>query len=180
MSEKKEKKKPKLVLKNLSGIQLALIEASRAHRAIIESSAMQRAIVESARISKIIHQSTIGLQTIMKTQTQLHKMLTEQARILEACQVPQALKAMAQYEANVRRLAKQFSRVQQMVRIPLPITSLETRIRTIPSRADRAINSLLNYIAFLEGELSKEKTKNKELLRILEELRKDVKRRYVV
>ena len=179
MSKKKEKKKPKSVLENLSGIQLALSEASRAYKAIMDTSAMQ-AILASAKISKIIAQSTTGLRTIMETQMQLQKMVMEQARILRASQVSQALKTISAYRESARKLAEQYSRIQQMVQISAPLTSLETEIRAIPSRTDRAIKSLLNYIAFLERELSKEKAKNKELLRILEELRKDVKRRYVV
>ncbi len=179
MSEKKEKKKPESVHKNLTRIQLALVEASRANSAIMRTSVIQ-AMQASARISKIFDQSTIGLQTMIKAQAQLNKMAMKQARLLQAFQVPQVLKAVVAHEKNALGLAAEYSRIQQSIQKSISLPSLETHVRAIAPRTDTTMKSLLNYVEFLEKELTKEKAKNKELLRILEELKKEIKKQYVV
>ena len=180
MSEKKEKpkeKKPESILISLSNIQTSLSEAMKAQKAI----SMQVAKVAETAVKPLTSLAQ-SLQTMNTFTNAINSVIQQQQQaVMRALQAPLVSQTMLQYQAHVKTLEESLARIRKMVELPrIDIPTITTELTAIPSQNNRTINSLLRHIEFLETELAKEKAKNKELLRLLEEKRKELKKQYVV
>jgi hypothetical protein len=181
MSEEKEKdkeKKPLSVLTELSNIGVGLSEAMRAQAQIMQSSIAQQAL-QSARI----FDSFNGLSSSFKTMASINNMIREHQAIIPAFQQPPIMKTMLEYQTGISILAKQLVGINKMIQsVKMPkiaIPTLSTELAVIPRQNDTLVRSLLREIELLEKELAKEKAENKQLMALLEEKRKELKKQYV-
>lgn len=179
--EEKKKEKKTTVLNGYTSIQASLSQAMVAQSAIV-SSGFARLGMESARIAQAMSNS---LGTI-KMMEGINRMVRQQNAVTQALQSAfqnsSLIRAMTTYENQTRRLAENIVAINQRVQsihTEVVVPAIRTELATIPRQTDVTVRTLENYIVALEKELAKEKEKNKELLELLEEKRKDLKKQYV-
>jgi len=179
--EEKKKEKKTTVLDGYTSIQTSLSQAMVAQSAILNS-AIARQAMESARIAQAMSNS-LGTIKMMEA---INHMVRQQNAIMQvlqnAMQNSTVIRAMATYENQTRRLAESIATINQRIQsIPTKIVvpAIKTELATIPRQTNVTVRTLENYIVALEKELAKEKMKNKELLALLEDKRKELKKQYV-
>jgi predicted RNase H-like nuclease (RuvC/YqgF family) len=177
--EKKEKgKKGKTisVFNELSTSSIGLSEAMKAQAQIMQSSVALQAL-QSAKILEPFKY----VAGTLKLMASFNNMIKQHQIVMQTLQQSSVgLKTMLEYQSQVRQLADNLVRINKMVEpLKFPIPKLTAELTAIPPRNDTLVRSLLREIEFLEKELSKEKAKNKELLALLEEKRKELKKQYV-
>jgi len=164
------------VFNELANISISLSEAMTAHTQIMQSDMAKQALQSAKVFESFKHMAgTLQLMASFNDLVKQHRIVMktfEQSSI--------GLKAMLEHQSHVKELASSLTRINDMVK-PLKFTvpELKTELTAIPSKNDTLVRSLLREIEFLENELSKEKAKNKELLALLEEKRKQLKNQYV-
>jgi hypothetical protein len=91
-----------------------------------------------------------------------------------------SLRTRTLIENQLRNYAVTFTRINQIAK-PLiaPTPALTQALVAAPPKNEVLVRSLLREIEMLEKELAKEKGKNKELLALLDEKRKELKKQYV-
>lgn len=174
--EKLKEKKQKSILINLSNIQTNLSEAMKAQETIT----MQ--VAKLAIATKPLASFTSPLASLAQSLRAMNIFNTaiHQHAFIRALQAPLVSQAMFQYQAQVKALAEGLTRVSKMVEMPkINISTITTELTAIPPQNNRTVKSLLRHIDRLEKELSKEKAKNKELLQLLENMKKKVKQQYI-
>jgi hypothetical protein len=180
MSEKKEKEKEKKDISiNLSTIDHELSEALKIQTEVMLSPLVQAAL-KTARIFDSFNHMTESLQYMES----VNRIIKDSKMIFTSFEYSmESLKAMFEYGAGTKKLLEQFSginRILDSVKIPeIAIPRLETELAAIPPQNDILIRSLLREIDLLEKQLAKEKIKNKALIAILDEKRKELKKQYV-
>jgi len=180
--EKKEKEKDKKttsISDRLVTITLGLSEAKKAQAQIMQSAIAQQAL-QSARISESFQRMAGTLQTM----TSFNNMIERHQLVMQTLQQSSiGLKTMMEYQSGVRELANRLVGINKMitsVKMPTPIIpKLTTELAAIPPQSNTLVRSLLRQIEFLEKELAKEKSENKQLLALLDEKRKELKKQYV-
>jgi hypothetical protein len=182
MSEKEEKERKKKALSipvNLSTIDRELSEALRLQRQMMLSPLVLEAL-RTARIFDSFNHMTESLQCMES----VNRIIKDNHIVFKAFEYSfEGLKAMLGYGAETKKLLEQFSGISRLVesiKVPeIAIPKLETELVAIPPQNDALVRSLLRQIDLLEKELAKEKIKNKGLIALLDEKRKDLKRQYV-
>ena len=179
--EEKKKEKKTVVLDRYTSIQTSLSKAMIAQNAILNS-AIARTAMESGRIA----QAMINSLGTIKMMEAINRMVRQQDAITQALQNTflnsTVIRAMTTYENQARRLAESIATINQRVQsmnMEVVAPTIKTELAIIPRQTDVTVRTLEKYIVALEKELAKEKGKNKELLRLLEEKRKDLKKQYV-
>jgi len=175
--EKKEKeKRPISVFEELSTISLGISEAMKAQAQILQSSVALQAL-QSAKVCESFKHMAGTLQSMAS----FNNMIKQNQIVIQTLQQSSiGLKAMLEYQLHMRQLADNLARINKMVQpLKFPTATVTTELIAIPPRNDTLVRSLLREIEFLEKELSKKKAKNKELLALLDEKRKELKKQYV-
>jgi len=165
------------VFNELSTISFALSEAMKAQAQILQSSVALQAL-QSAKVFESFKRMAGTLQSMAS----FNNMIKQNQTVMQTLQQSSiGLEAMFEYQLHMKQLADNLARINKMVQpLKFPTAPLTTELTDIPHRNDMLVRSLLREIEFLEKELSKEKAKNKELLALLEEKRKELKKQCVV
>lgn len=187
MAEKKERKKlkekkPESILFSLSNIHTSLSEAMKARETIFGRVAKlaQTTAISLASLEQPLNSLALSLQTMDSFYTVINSAVRQQQAIMRVLETPPVLQAMFQFQAQVNTLTEGLARIREMVELPkISIPTITTELTAIPLQNNRTIESLLRHIDRLEEELSKEKAKNKELLRLLENMKKRAKQQYI-
>jgi len=176
---KEEEKKPKSILERYSDIQKNLISSEKLHKTLVEYSQGIKALSDLVETNRI-RQSAVALQGILAFQKAIGGVV-QQASVVQALQVSSVARAMAQYQRNVQSLVKNYETIGKLVQLSkVDIPLVTARIENIPSQTSNAMRSLLSHIDYLERELAKKETENKELIRIIGELKQKAKKEYIV
>lgn len=177
--EKKEKEKEKKVLpvfKGLSTISLGLSEAMKAHARIMQSPVAQQALQ-----SALVFDSFKHMAGTLQSMAKFNDIIRQNQIVIQTLQQSSiGLKTMLEYQSQIGQLSANLTRINKMVSLlKFPTAMLTAELVSIPRQNDTLVRGLLREIEFLEKELSKEKTENKELRALLEEKRKGLKKQYV-
>jgi predicted RNase H-like nuclease (RuvC/YqgF family) len=179
--EEQKKKKSQLIASNLA-IQNSLSEAIRAS-ATLQSVFIDQASAVQFKAPDWIRQTASNLQTMLSFSNAITSAIQQQQttmRALHAFQAPLVSRTMFQYQTQIRALSEGLVRINRMMQMPkIDIPVIKTELHTLPSHNNKTIDILLRYIDSLEKELVKEKAMNKELLRLLEDIKKKVKQQYI-
>jgi soluble cytochrome b562 len=182
MSEEKKEKEKKTISVSieLSTINKQLTEAMNFQREI-----MQSPIVEQALQVAKVYESFWQMNDTLQCMASINSVIQESQKALQALESSTAgMRAMLEYQTGINKLMEQLGEVSNMVasvKIPeIAIPKLNTELATIPSQNNTLVRSLLREIDLLEKELAKEKTKNKGLIALLDEKRKELKKQYVI
>lgn len=170
---KKEPKKNSPVLE-FSAMKLALSQTKEAQKALMESSQLLKTLMEPFAL-KAYKQSVSMYRAMLPV---VSSIFTAQQSILQAFQSSKVLETFVKCRESVQKLAKTYLAINKAIALPrqIAVTQITPMMETIPSQTKTAVNSLLRHIEFLEKELAKERAKNKELLRILKERGKELKK----
>lgn len=175
---KENKKKEKKIHPVLEGIRLAFNQTTEAQKALMESAPLLSALTEYPGVLDALKQSAMSLRYV----SELSKMLMkEQKEIVRALLSSGALSVVSDFRQDLQKLAELTVGIREMVKMNknIDVPTLLPKIEAIPSQTNAVINGLLRHIDFLEREMAKERQKNKELLKLLEEKRKELKKKYV-
>lgn len=180
MSEKKrektEKKKRKPLLPDYSPIQSTLTATASVYKTLVESSGMQEYLKTMRETWKTtLDQHMAVLQSVAPYLGEIQRMRELYLGALNT----QVMKPLMQVRRESQRLLQQISEVNRMVISKVPSASIIPIARAIPSVAKSTIEGLARHVALLEEELAKEKEEKKELIRIIDEMRKKLKKKYV-
>lgn len=174
-NEKKKEKKPITVVEQWNNISLSVTDTIRIQRELMQSNAVNTAL-QAARAT----QSFIQTAAFLKSFQGLNETLRANSQIIQQVYQTPGLKAMAEMQQQMGKLNADFVRASQIARSPtIQMPILTTQLKAIPPQRDTVIRSLVSQIEYLESELAKSKTENKELIRQLEEKRKELKQQYV-
>ena len=156
--EKREKREKQVTLsideilrqqKQVSEITSRLAQQSQAAFSMLRIPAIETVIARARQVEEAL----APLQESFRRMSEWQKIIAETiGPAIEAAERSKKIfETMSEFQLQVSRME-----------------DILPSISELPSRQERMIESLLNYIAVLESELSKEKEKNKELLEILE------------
>jgi flagellar biosynthesis chaperone FliJ len=179
--EEKKKEKKTIVLDGYESIQTNLSQAMVAQGTIL-GSAIARQVMESARIAQAMSNSlgTIKMMEAINSVMRQQNAITQ--ALQNAMQNSAVIGTMAIYENQTRKLAEGIAAISQRIQSitsKVVVPSIKTELATIPHQTNVTVRTLENYIVALEKELAKERAKNKELLALIEEKRKELKKQYV-
>lgn len=178
--EQKKKKKPKSTLAAYLNIQKNLSLAESLQKVMMQSPTGLKALAESAKALQI-KQATNTLQAISNIQTAIGDMALRQASLVHALQASAVIKTLERYQKSVQNLAQNYLAINKLIQVPkINIPMVAAKIDNIPSETGNIVQSLLGHIDYLERELAKKEEENKELRRILHQLKEKLKTSYVV
>lgn len=110
----------------------------------------------------------------------LQSLFTQQLSILRAFQPSPIFRTLVQYRKSLEKLSENYLAINKAITFPqFSLSQITPKMEAIPSLTKATVNGLLRHIEYLERELAKERQKNKALLRILEETKKELKKKYV-
>lgn len=180
MQEEKKEKKTRLVLKDLFPTTLlALSQATEAQKALMASHPLLEALRQHPSVLQELRQSWLSLRHVGV----VSKLITGQSELLRLSHSPIALGITSTYLQDIRKLSDHLTGIREIVKSAtkaIDITPHLPKIEAIRPQTDAVVNGLLRHIDFLEKELAKEREKNKALLKRLSDLKKELKKKYVV
>lgn len=174
--KKKRKKEPKKIspVFEFSAMKLAFSQLTETQKAAMESFHPLKAFVEASAL-KAFNQSLPMYKAMLPV---VNSVFTAQQSVLQALKSSKALETFVELRKTTQKLAETYLAVNKALALPreIAIAKINPLMETIPSQTNTAVNSLLRHIEFLEKELAKERAKNKELLRILRDRGKELKK----
>jgi uncharacterized protein YjgD (DUF1641 family) len=176
--EEKKKEKKTTILNGYASIQKSLAQAMVAQNTILNSAIAKQAM-ESARIAQAMSNSLGTIKMMEGINNMMRRQNAVTQALQNAFQSSSLIRTMTIYENQTRRLAESIVAINQSIHTKIAVPAMKTELAIIPRQTDVTVRTLENYIVALEKELAKEKDENKELLRLLDEKRKDLKKQYV-
>jgi len=119
------------------------------------------------------------LSATLHSMTPALDMMRQNQAILQAIKPP-ALEGILESQRQISQITASLVAINKLIQVPkISMPELKTTSNKIPTQHNTLVRSLLSQIEYLETELAKEKGKNKELLALLDEKRKELKKQYV-
>lgn len=177
MSEQKKKEEKKKTEQIVSG------ELANISTVILNALGTKEQINSMVQTTlKSLQPSLAGLNHLSETlnnMSPVYEMIRQNQAIFQSIQTSN-LTAILDSLRQVNQLSETLVRINEMMQLPkISIPKLETELKAISPKNNILVKSLLSQIEYLENELAKEKGKNKELLALLDEKRKKLKKQYI-
>ena len=187
MTEKKKKehtKKPEEILNasvELANMSTIVAETIKEQEQISQSISNAIKALDYSPFSGILA-SLDCLKGTLSSIKQLSTIMGEKPAIFSVIESSaSALSNLGTVSSQIRQMHENIESMSKLIdpsEVKLPEIIIP-RIKEIDSQKDTIIKSLASQIEYLESELSKEKEKNNELLALLDEKRKELKKQYV-
>jgi len=184
MSEEKEKaktdKKKVIISSPLIGIQAALNNAASTASYVDNVIKKNQELFEAVKRMTTsfnfdaIKNSVLGLSQAYNQIQGVQTSLNAFAKLASP-----NLEALRQLNENALRLSTQFSEIRGAIQSSLSPSEIVTKIELIPAVSQQTVKALEYYITVLIKELKKTKQENKELLKLLDESKKELKKQYI-
>ena len=175
--KKERKKEPKKIspVFEFSAMKLAFSEWKETQKALMESfqplkTFMEPSALKAFKQSLSMHKAMLPVvSSIFAAQQSILQTFQSSSKVLET---------FVEFRKEFQELAETYLAINKALALPreIAIAKITPKMETIPSRTKTVVNSLLRHIDFLEKELAIERAKNKELLRILRERGKELKK----
>ena len=191
MTEEKKKevaKKPEVIVNaftELSSISTSITEAMREQEQISQNITNAMNIMGATSVSSRILASLDGLNGSLASIGQISTSWRENeaitSMIASSTDALSAITAIgSQISAMHQNIASMGKLIGEQETIETPLTTIIVpRINEVDSQKDTIIKSLVSQIEYLQSELSKRDARMKELIALLEEEKKDLKKQYV-
>ena len=186
MSKEKEKKKSKTLLLDYPAIYSALTTTIQGYKSLVQSSVIQELDNTMRDTLMTAKQNMAVLQSAAPYLREIERKIEKGLELYSGVLTTEVITSFMQVARESERLSQQYAEINRMVEETISPPSIIPEIEALSSNADKTNEALLNHIAMLkkaltskEKELAKEKEEKKELLRIIDEMRKRLKKKYV-
>jgi hypothetical protein len=174
--EKKKLKESESVSVELSNISDNVSEAIKAQKEIAEYGSKVFQAFRSDLFTPSVCTSLQFLGGTLQSLSNISSILKDYQPLLTSLN----FKAFSDIGLQTRAISESLTSIGKMMELPkIEVPKLEVELSAIPTQNNTLVKTLVRQIEYLENELAKEKTINKELIALLEEKRKELKKQYV-